>query len=279
MSAQCCAPGLGGGSCGGPDVLFRVVEFWDDFDDPELDETVWFPYYLPAWSSRAVTRASCRISESQLRLFIPLDGGLWCPDEHPEPIRVSGIQSGSYSGPVGTTAGQQRFRDDLRVREQQPRLEGWLPSGGTVSIRCRMQLSPRSMAAMWLSGFEEHPDDSGEICVVEVFGRNVERDRSAEVGVGVKKLHDPRLVDDFVTPRLDIDVSKFHTYRVAWKSERAHFFVNEVQVHSCTAPPTYAMQAMLAVFDFPGWSTGDDDHLEPSFDIDWVAGSPLPATS
>jgi hypothetical protein len=280
VSAQWCAAGLGGRSCGGrPDVLFRVVEFLDDFDDPELDQSVWFRYYLPAWSSRAVTRASYRISESQLCLFISVDRGLWCPDEHPEPIRVSGIQSGSYSGPVGTTAGQQRFRDDLRVREQQPRFEGWLPSGGTVSIRCRMQLSPRSMAAMWLSGFEEHPDDSGEICVVEVFGRSLEGDRSAEVGVGVKKLHDPRLVDDFVTPRLDIDVSKFHTYTVAWKFERADFFVDEVQVHSCTAPPTYAMQAMLAVFDFPGWSTGDDDHLEPSFDIDWVAGSPLPATS
>jgi hypothetical protein len=256
-----------------------VVEFRDDFDHPELDESVWFPYYLPAWSSRALTRASYRIFDSQLRLFISDDRGLWCPDEHPEPIRVSGIQSGNYSGPVGTTAGQQRFREDLRVREQQPRFEGWLPSSGTVSIRCRMHLSPRSMAAMWLSGFEEHPHDSGEICVVEVFGRSVEGEHSAEVGVGVKKLRDPRLVHDFVTPRVGIDVSKFHTYAVAWNRRSADFFIDEVQVHSSTAPPTYAMQAMLAVFDFPAWSTGHDDHLEPSFDIDWVAGGPLPTTS
>jgi hypothetical protein len=253
-----------------------VVEFRDDFDLPDLDQSVWFPYYLPAWSSRALTQASYRIAESELRLSIPTDRGLWCPDEHLEPIRVSGIQSGSYSGAVGTAAGQQRFREDLRVREQQPRFEGWLPSSGTVAIRCRMQLSPRSMAAMWLSGFEEHPDDSGEICAVEVFGRSVREDHSAEVGVGVKKLHDPRLVDDFVTPRVEIDVSEFHTYAVAWDDENADFFVDETHVHSSAAPPTYAMQAMLAVFDFPGWSTGDDDHLEPSFDIDWVAGRPLP---
>jgi beta-glucanase (GH16 family) len=133
------------------------------------------------------------------------------------------------------------------------------------------------MAAMWLSGFEEHPDDSGEICVVEVFGRSVE-DHSAEVGVGVKQLHDPRLVHDFVTPRIEIDVSEFHTYAVAWNAQAADFFVDEVQVHSCAAPPTYPMQAMLAVFDFPGWSTGDDDHLVPSFDIDWVSGDPLSTT-
>jgi glycosyl hydrolase family 16 len=251
-----------------------VVVFRDDFDRPELDESVWFPYYLPAWSSRAVTRASYRIFESQLRLFVARDRGLWCADEHGEPIRVSGIQSGSYSGEVGTTSGQQPFRDDLRVREQQPRLEGWLPSNGTVAIRCRMQLSPRSMAAMWLSGFEEHPDDSGEICVVEVFGRSVAEDQSAEVGVGVKKLRDPRLVHDFVAPRLEIDVSEFHTYAVAWSDRTADFFVDETHVHSCVAPPTYAMQAMLAVFDFPAWSTGDDDRFEPFFDIDWVAGGP-----
>jgi hypothetical protein len=261
-------------------VTYRlvVVEFRDDFDHSELDESVWFPYYLPAWSSRALTRASYRIAESQLSLFISVDRGLWCPDEHPEPIRVSGIQSGCYSGPVGTTAGQQRFRDDLRVREQQPRFEGWLPSSGIVAIRCRMQLSPRSMAAMWLSGFEEHPDDSGEICVVEVFGRSVEEGHSADVGVGVKKLHDPRLVHDFVTPRVGIDVSEFHTYAVAWQVQTADFFVDDMRLHSCTEPPTYAMQAMLAVFDFPGWSTGDDDHFEPSFDIDWVVGGPLPTT-
>ena len=44
------------------------------------------------------------------------------------------------------------------------------------------------------------------------------------------------------------------------------------QIHSCVRPPTYPMQAMFAVFDFPGWSTGDDDHLVPSLDIDWIEG-------
>ena len=229
-----------------------MVEFRDDFDHPELDESVWFPYYLPAWSSRALTRASYRISDSTAASVISVDRGLWCPDEHPEPIRVSGIQSGSYSGPVGTAAGQQRFREDLRVREQQPRFEGWLASSGTVSIRCRMQLSPRSMAAMWLSGFEEHPDDSGEIRVFEVFGRSLEGDHSAEVGVGVRKLHDPRLVDDLVTPRVEVDVSKFHTYAVAWNVQSANFFVDEVQVHLCTAAVHLCHASDAGRVRFPG---------------------------
>ena len=35
-------------------------------------------------------------------------------------------------------------------------------------------------------------------------------------------------------------------------------------------PPTYSMQLMLAVFDFPEWSTGDDADAVPEFWIDYV---------
>jgi hypothetical protein len=247
-----------------------VGVFRDDFDAGQLDESIWFPHYLPAWSSRDSTRASYRLADSCLVLFIPTSASLWCADEHPDPLRVSGIQSGSYSGAVGTSLGQQRFREGQLVREQQPRMEGWLPSGGRVAIRCRMELSPRSMAAMWLSGFEEDPDEAGEICIFEVFGRSVDADGSAEVGVGLKKIHDPRLRDDFVAPRLSIDVSQFHTYEVEWDHSVAICRVDGQTLHTAASPPTYPLQAMLAVFDFPAWSRGGDDHLVPSLEVDWV---------
>jgi hypothetical protein len=32
------------------------------------------------------------------------------------------------------------------------------------------------------------------------------------------------------------------------------------------------MQLMLAVFDFPGWSTGDDGHLVPRLMVAEVSG-------
>ena len=32
------------------------------------------------------------------------------------------------------------------------------------------------------------------------------------------------------------------------------------------------MQAMLAVYDFPEWSVGDDAHLVPQLVVDHVAG-------
>lgn len=247
--------------------------FRDDFVGTDLDTSVWFPHYLPAWSSRAATAASYTVGDSALTLTIPGSHPRWCERDHPEPLRVSGVQSGNFSGPVGSTIGQQRFRDGLVVAEAQPRFEGWLPSSGRVAVRCRMDLSSRSMGALWLAGFEEQPDEAGELCVVEVFGSSVEDGLSAEVGVGVKRVHDPRLVHDFVAPRLSIDVAEDHDYAVEWDTARAVFSIDGEPVHACTNPPTYPMQVMIAVFDFP--ASGDhlhDDHV-PALTIDWVEGS------
>ncbi|MCY4725289.1 glycoside hydrolase family 16 protein [Nocardioides sp. STR2] len=247
--------------------------FRDDFDGDGLDRSVWLPHYLPAWSSRAATLASHRLEDGRLVLDVPVDHPVWCPDDHAPPLRVSGIQSGSWSGPLGSTRGQQRFADGLTVREEQPRFEGWLPASGHVEIRCAMDLSHRSMAALWMAGFEDDEEQlrCGELCVVEVFG-NALRSGSAEVGVGIKAFRDPALTQDFAAPRVDIDVSGFHTYAVDWDADVAVFTVDGEELRRCPRPPTYPLQLMVAVFDFPDDSTGDDDHLVPRLVVDHVAG-------
>jgi hypothetical protein len=251
--------------------------FEDRFRGPDLDPATWLPHYLPAWSSRRRSRASYRVANDGLVLDIPAGHPIWCEGDHQPPIRVSGIQSGSWSGPVGTPRGQQRYRNGLTVREEQDRFEGWLPSSGQVEVSARMDLSPRSMAALWLSGFED--DDAqercGELCVFEVFGRVLgpAAAPSAEVGVGVKAFRDPALTQDFAAPRLPIDVTRPHVYAVAWDAEEARFTVDGTVVRRCPRPPTYPLQLMLAVFDFPEWSVGDDDHLVPTLVVDRIAGT------
>ncbi|WP_183099360.1 glycoside hydrolase family 16 protein [Nocardioides pelophilus] len=250
--------------------------FEERFRGPVLDRSRWLPHYLPAWSSRADTAAGFVLDGAGLTLRVPVDHPLWCPGLHEPPLRVSGIQSGSWSGPVGSALGQQRFRAGLTVREEQPRFEGWLPATGRVAIRARMSLSARSMAALWLSGFEDDPDQlrCGELCVFEVFGRALgpADDPSAEVGVGIKPFRDPALRDDFAAPRLAIDVTTPHTYAVEWDADEAVFTVDDEVVRRCARPPTYPMQLMLAVFDFPEWSTGEDDHLVPELTVAEISG-------
>jgi Glycosyl hydrolases family 16 len=250
-----------------------VDVFHDDFDDTDLDLSVWLPHYLPAWSSREATRASYRLGDSCLTLDVPVDHPVWLPADHEPLLRCSAVQSGSFSGPVGSTRGQQRFREGQVVCEEQPRFEGWLPSSGHVEIRCRMTLSPRSMGAMWLAGFEDDAEQlqCGELCVVEIFGTSVSG-TSCEVGMGIKAFRDPALTQDFDAPRLPIDVAEFHTYAVDWDAEAAAFSVDCEEVRRCGRPPTYPMQLMVVVYDFPEWTVGDDDHLEPDLVVDWISG-------
>jgi hypothetical protein len=121
------------------------VRFRDDFEGRELDRSVWIPHYLPQWSSRAESAATYEVVGSELRLSILPGQDLWCPVEHEVPLRVSGIQSGVFSGEVGTTVGQQPFRDGLRVREAQPTQWGWTPHYGVLEVRARMELTARSI--------------------------------------------------------------------------------------------------------------------------------------
>jgi hypothetical protein len=62
-------------------------------------------------------------------------------------------------------------------------------------------------------------------------------------------------------------VTEAHAYAVQWDAAEAVFTVDDVAVRRCPAPPRYPMQLMLAVFDFPEWSKGDDAHLVPELTV------------
>jgi hypothetical protein len=242
--------------------------FAEEFDAPVLDTSVWLPHYLPAWSSLAETAATYEIRDSCLVLSIPPAQGLWMPAEHPTPLRVSGVQTGNFSGPVGSTIGQQPLDRGSVVREEQETFWGFTPRFGRLEMRARMEITPRSMAAWWMVGLEDQPERSAEICVVEVFGDAVEPGRWAEIGMGLKEFRDPAVTRDFAAPRLPIDVADFHDYAVDWTAERAEFSVDGEVVRSCPRPPAYPMQMMVAVFDFPDRSSGNDADEVPRLVVD-----------
>lgn len=246
--------------------------FEEHFDEPALNPDVWVPHYLPAWSSRAASAATYEIRDSCLRLYIPPEQGLWLPGEHTPPLRVSGIQSGNFSGPVGSTVGQQPWRTGVTVREEQETMWGWTPQYGYLEMRARGVITPRSMVAWWMVGLEDVPERSAEICVFEVFGDAVRSGPSAEVGMGLRPFRDRAITNDFEAVRLPIDVADFHTYAVDWSPDRADFFVDGTLIRSCANPPAYPMQMMIAVFDFPQRSTGDDADAVPELVVDYLRG-------
>jgi hypothetical protein len=254
--------------------MTATLPFEDHFDAPVLDTTVWVPHYLPQWSSRAATAAVYDVGDSCLRLRVPEDHPLWCPDDHP-PLRVSGIQSGVFSGPVGSTVGQQPVRPGAVVREEQPAHWGWTPRYGRLEMRARATLTRRSMAAWWLVGLEDRPERCAELCVMEVFGDALDATPSAAVGMGTHPFRDPRVAEDFAAPRLDLDVAEFHTYAVDWRPGRAVFLVDDEPVRTVATSPDYPVQTMLAVFDFPGKAVRGEPYVEPELVVDRIGGVPL----
>jgi hypothetical protein len=249
--------------------------FSDDFDGPDLDAEVWVAHYLPHWSSRAATAAMYALDGSELRLTIPPEQELWCAGDHEPALRVSGVQSGVWSGPAGSTAGQQPYRDGLVVREAQPAQWGWTPLYGLVEVRARMELGPRSMAAAWLAGVEDEPRRSGEICLFEAFGDALavgDGGPTAAVGIGLHPFRDPALTDDFAAERLAIDVREPHVYAADWRPGRVDFLVDGRVVRSVAQAPEYPMQMMVAVFDFPERAPGAPAGHVPLLAVDRVAG-------
>jgi glycosyl hydrolase family 16 len=244
------------------------------FAGPVLDPDVWFPYYLPHWSSRAGSAATHTVGRGELRLSIPPGQGLWCPDSHDEPLRVSCVQTGSFAGALGSPVGQQPFRDGLVVREEQPTLWGYTPHHGTIEVRMRGVVSDRSMVAFWLAGIEDRPERSGEVCVAEVFGDSV-RDGTAAVGMGVHRFRDPSLVEEFAAPRLAIDVAEDHIYGVEWRPGALAFSIDGEVVRRLDQAPDYPMQLMLGVFDFPARAPEVADPVVPELVVSRVTGRPL----
>jgi hypothetical protein len=224
--------------------------FEDAFDGDVLDETRWLPYHLPQWSSREAAAARYRLGAGVLRLLIEADQPPWCPDFDGE-TRVSSLQTGLFAGPVGSTVGQHRFKPGLAVQQAQHNARLYTPWYGFFELRAKVVRDPRCMVALWMIGYEDEPDRSAEICICEIFGRNV-TDGHVSVGMGVHPFGDPRIRDDFSVETLEMDPQAFHIYAAEWTAEYVAFFVDQRLVRVVEQSPDYQMQFMLGVYEFAG---------------------------
>jgi hypothetical protein len=224
------------------------LEVEDTFDGPPLNEALWVPQHLPQWSSRSASAARYQIRDGTLRLRIEADQAPWCPEFNGW-LRVSSVQTGVFAGAVGSTIGQHRFTDGMVVREPQENVALYTPLHGLFEVRAKALDDPANMVALWMIGYEDRPQRSGEILVMEIFGRDVSP-TSAVVGMGVRPHHDPALVDAFSQERLGIDVRDFHEYSTAWTQDRVAFYVDGRLVHVVNQSIDYPMQFMLGIYEF-----------------------------
>ncbi|CAN5673986.1 hypothetical protein BH23CHL8_BH23CHL8_30250 [soil metagenome] len=111
------------------------------------------------------------------------------------------------------------------MREEQP-------------ARVRALDDPRAMVALWMIGTEDEPHRSAEICIFEVFGRDVRPD-GALVGMGMHPFGDPAMRDEFERVRLPIDVRDAHDHAALWTPDHVAFYVAEQLVKVGRQSPAY----------------------------------------
>jgi hypothetical protein len=225
-----------------------LLEFEEDFAQPSLDPRRWVAHYLPQWTTPERSKARYDLEPGLLRLRIDADQPAWRPEDGE--LRVSNLQTGTGSGSAGSPVGPCLNRPDLLVRTPQPRRALYTPSSGLVEAVLRANPDPTTMLAFWLVGFSGIPEESGELCVCELFGDRIGSERSA-VNIGVKAHQDARLREDVEEVQLKLNAYDWHTYSVEWTAERSRFYVDDRLVRTVEQSVDYPQLVLIDLFEFP----------------------------
>jgi hypothetical protein len=252
-----------------PEKPGYTLEFEDTFPGPGIDTDKWVPYYLPQWSSRAASAPRFGFGPDGFALHIEADQPPWCPEFDGE-VKCSSIQTGVYAGPPGSALGQHGARLNARVREAQQTRRTYTPQYGYFEARVKGARSPGMVAALWMIGFEEVPEESGEICIFELFGEHMTAAQS-EVRFGVHPFQDPALTDEFLRQTLPIDATRFHIYAAEWTPTHIDFYVDNEKRATVHQSPAYPMQFMLGLYELPGFPRAGDAYPK-RFVIDYFRG-------
>ncbi len=230
----------------------RAPDLDDDFV-AGLDPKRWVASYLPQWTTPERARARYDLSAAGVTLRIEADQPDWRPED--APLRVSNLQTGLFSGPVGSPRGTHRHRPDLEVRTSTPPLLLFAPSRGRVEVTLSASRDAGCMVAAWLVGTEHRAaDESGEICIFEIDAEAV--GRSTRARTGIKAHHDPRLTTDMTEVVVPVDASQPHTWTAIWDDGATEIGCEGASVRRIAQAPDYPLFLMIDLFEIgpPGGS-------------------------
>lgn len=254
------------------DLSNYTLVFNEDFASASLSLNHWVPYYLPQWSSRELSKPRYLIQDGLLSLRIEADQQPWCPEFNGD-VKCSSIQTGLFAGTLGSSIGQHSFFNPLcRVREEQAAIRKYVPQYGYIEMRAKFAASASDVVALWMIGYEDRPERSAELCIMEIKGWQL-RPKYAKIGMGLRQFNDPKIVTDFTEDSYPIDVREFHTYAVCWTRDKVVLYIDDFIAREINQSPDYPMQLMLGIYELPEQLTDASTRNYPKeFVVDYVRG-------
>lgn len=227
----------------------RAADFEDDFADG-IDPAKWVAHYLPQWTVPERSAARYGSAPQGVELRIERDQLDWRPED--SPLRVSNLQTGVFSGPLGSTRGTHRHRlDGLVVRTPTPLRLLFAPTAGRIDVTVAATADAGYMLAAWLVGTEHLSEqDAGEICLFEIDADAVGETTRARSGI--KAHHDPRLKDDMAEVVLPFDARRAHTWTVIWGAGETTIGCDGVILRRMPQAPDYPMILLIDLFEIGG---------------------------
>ncbi len=223
----------------------RHPDVEDDFSGVRPD--LWVDHYLPHWTTPDRSAARYDHTAEGLRLRIEADQVDWRAED--APIRVSNLQTGTFSGELGSRRGTHRHREDgLFVRTETPTRLLWAPSAGRIDVTVSATRDPGCMLAAWLVGTEHRDEaDAGEVCVFEIDAAGIGTPSTARTGL--KAHSDPRLTTDMAEVKLPFDATLPHTWTAIWGRGETLIGCEDVLLRRIPQAPDYPLFLMLDLFE------------------------------
>lgn len=223
----------------------RAPDLDDDFA-AGVSSDHWVPHYLPHWTTPERSAARLRRVARGIELRIEEDQADWRPED--APLRVSNLQSGVFSGPLGSAIGTHRHRDGVTVRTPTGTRILCAPTAGRVEVEVSASRDVGCMTAAWLIGTEHRgAADAGEICLFEIDAEAIGPESRARAGL---KAHgDARLTPDMAEIRVPVDAGARHTWTAIWGDGETIIGCEGVVVRALPQAPDYPVFLMLDLFE------------------------------
>ncbi|MEX5236106.1 hypothetical protein [Kocuria arenosa] len=221
-----------------------VVE--DDFTGA-LRSNLWIAHYLPHWTTPDRSAARLEHVPGGLALKIEEDQLDWRAED--APLRVSNLQTGTFSGEPGSLRGTHRHRPDgLHVRTATPTQLLWAPSAGRIDLSVSATRDSGCMLAAWLVG-TEHLDEqaAGEVCLFEIDADAI--DSTTWARTGIKAHADPDLHTDMTEVELPFDATRPHTWTVIWGAGETLIGCEGTVLRHFDQAPAYPLFLMIDLFE------------------------------